>query len=80
MGPEESGVGDNSWEPQNDNPPNVTSHYLPPISGRGKVSFQLHMLVSGAYAYLASMYTYNTHTQQLDINNTASRTSSFCRK
>ena len=37
MGPEESGVGDNSWEPQDDNPPNVTSHYLPPISGRGKV-------------------------------------------
>lgn len=37
MGPEETGVGDNSWEPQDDNPPNVTSHYLPPISGRGKV-------------------------------------------
>ena len=38
MGPEETGVGDNSWEPQDDNPPNVTSHYLPPISGRGKVA------------------------------------------
>ena len=37
MGPEESGVADNSWEPPDDNPPNVTSHYLPPISGRGKV-------------------------------------------
>ena len=38
MGPEESGIPDNSWLPPDDNPPNVTTPYLPPISGRGKVA------------------------------------------
>ena len=37
MGPEESGIPDNSWLPPDDDPPNVTTPYLPPISGRGKV-------------------------------------------
>ena len=38
MGSEESGVPDNDWVPADVNPPKVTSPYLPPISGRGKVS------------------------------------------
>ena len=37
MGPEESGVPNNDWVPPDDNPPNVTVHALPPISGKGKV-------------------------------------------
>ena len=41
MGPEESGVPDNSWVPADDNP-DVTSPYLPPISGKGKVRLQYY--------------------------------------
>ena len=37
MGTVESGVADNSWLPPDDDPPNVTFPYLPPISGAGKV-------------------------------------------
>lgn len=37
MGPEESGIQDNSWVPADDNPSNPTLMELPPISGAGKV-------------------------------------------
>ncbi len=37
MGPEESGVSDNSWVPSDDNPPDSVVLQLPPISGKGKV-------------------------------------------
>jgi len=37
MGPEESGIPDNSWVPADDNPTDPTVLELPPISGRGKV-------------------------------------------
>lgn len=37
MGPEESGIQDNSWVPADDNPSNPTLTELPPISGAGKV-------------------------------------------
>ena len=37
MGPEESGVQDNHWTPNDTNPINSIVTELPPISGRGKV-------------------------------------------
>lgn len=37
MGPEETGIPDNSWEPADDDPPNSVVLEMPPISGKGKV-------------------------------------------
>ncbi len=42
MGPDESGVSDNSWVPSDDNPPDSVVLELPPISGKGKVN-DLHL-------------------------------------
>ena len=42
MGPEESGIQDNSWVPADDNPSDPTLMELPPISGAGKVSCIVH--------------------------------------
>lgn len=42
MGPEESGIQDNSWVPADDNPSNPTLMELPPISGAGKVRRIVH--------------------------------------
>ena len=39
QGPEESGVPQNGWVPDDDNPPNPSSYELPPISGIGKVLY-----------------------------------------
>ena len=38
MGPEETGIADNSWVPADDKPPNSTILEMPPISGEGKVA------------------------------------------
>ena len=55
MGPEESGVPDNSWVPADDNP-DVTSPYLPPISGKGKVRPQYYSSAEITFKAAAQLY------------------------
>ena len=55
MGPEESGIPDNSWVPADDNP-NVTSPYLPPISGKGKVRPLYYSSAEITFKAVAQLY------------------------